>query len=126
MISLDMQSRIPIYEQLVSKFAKLFMLGFMKSGEQLPTVRNLATSLSINPNTVQKAYRTLELQGLIYSIEGKGSFVSELATSSSVKTALATKELESALHESIMWGLNKDQVLTTVEKIYTVRSDIDD
>ena len=77
MILLDYKSRQPIYEQLYNSFAKMAALHVMHGGEQLPSVRALAQSLGINPNTVQKAYQLLERDGIIYSIPGKGSFIGE-------------------------------------------------
>ena len=75
MFELDFRSRIPIYEQLVDKIIELIINNVLKPDEQLPSVRVLASELTINPNTIQKAYRELEYQGYIYSVPGKGSFI---------------------------------------------------
>ena len=72
MFELDVRSRKPIYEQLVDKLKELIMNEILKPDEQLPSVRTLAQELTINPNTIQKAYRELEAQGFIYSLKGKG------------------------------------------------------
>ena len=77
MILLDYKDRRPIYEQVVSKLEELMLLGAMKENEPLPSVRSLAMELSINPNTIQRAYAELERQGYIYSIKGKGNFVAD-------------------------------------------------
>ena len=74
MILLDYKDRRPIYEQVVSKLEELMLLGVMKENEPLPSVRALAMDLSINPNTIQRAYVELERQGDIYTVKGKGSF----------------------------------------------------
>lgn len=66
---------MPIYEQLVEKIKELIVNKVMKDDEQLPSVRELAQELTVNPNTIQKAYRELERLGYIYSVQGKGSFV---------------------------------------------------
>lgn len=71
MFELDVRSRVPIYEQLVEKIKELIIKGLLKEHEQLPSVRALSNDLTINPNTIQKAYRELENQGYIYSIPGK-------------------------------------------------------
>ena len=76
MLSLDLQSRQPIYEQLVRGLSELVSLGALAPDEQLPSVRSLARDLGVNPNTVQKAYQELERSGVIYSVAGRGSFVS--------------------------------------------------
>ena len=72
---LDYKSRNPIYEQIVVGFKKMILSGVYKKDDQLPTVRQLAQELAINPNTIQKAYAELERQGITYSVKGKGSFV---------------------------------------------------
>ncbi|MCL2578593.1 MAG: GntR family transcriptional regulator [Oscillospiraceae bacterium] len=77
MIQLDLQSRVPIYEQLKSKICELAMAGALKPNDQLPSVRSFARDLGINPNTVQKTYQDLEREGIIYSVAGKGSFLSD-------------------------------------------------
>ncbi len=74
---IDQQSRIPIYEQLRRQVLSLAASGVLQKDEQMPSVRQLAAELGINPNTVQKAYRELERECLIYTIPGKGSFISE-------------------------------------------------
>lgn len=76
MIFIDYQDRRPIYEQIVEKFQILILRGVMEADTQMPSVRKLAVDLSINPNTIQKAYAILEQQGYIYSVKGRGNFVS--------------------------------------------------
>jgi GntR family transcriptional regulator len=75
MFELDLRSREPIYEQLVEKIKELIINRVLQPDEQLPAVRTLASELTVNPNTIQKAYRELETRGYIYSVPGKGSFV---------------------------------------------------
>ena len=77
MIILDYQDRRPIYEQITEKFRTLIYQGALPAGSRLPSVRQLAMELSINPNTIQRAYVELERQGYIYSVKGKGSYVAE-------------------------------------------------
>ena len=77
MIILDYNDKRPIYEQIVDKMQRLIAGGALEPDEKLPSVRPLAVELSINPNTIQRAYQELERQGFIYSVKGKGSFVSE-------------------------------------------------
>lgn len=76
MILIDYTDRRPIYEQAAEKIAELIMKGALPAQSQLPSVRSLAMELSINPNTIQRAYQELERKGYIYSVPGKGSFVS--------------------------------------------------
>lgn len=75
MIIVDYKDRRPIYEQIVGKFQLLIVKGVMEPDSQMPSVRKLAMDLSINPNTIQKAYTQLEQQGFIYPVKGKGNFV---------------------------------------------------
>ena len=76
MILIDYKDRRPIYEQVTEKLGELMLRGVLAQGSQLPSVRSLAMELSINPNTIQRAYQELERKGYIYSVPGKGSFVS--------------------------------------------------
>lgn len=75
MIVLDYSDKRPIYEQIVERFRKLILNGVLIQDEKLPSVRSLAVELSINPNTIQRAYAELEREGFIYSVKGKGNFV---------------------------------------------------
>ena len=76
MITVDMRDRKPIYEQLIDNIRALAVQGHLKPDEHLPSVRALAAELAINPNTIQKAYADLERQGVIYSLPGRGNFIS--------------------------------------------------
>lgn len=77
MILIDYSERRPIYEQVAEKIAELIIRGVLPPESQLPSVRSLAMDLSINPNTIQRAYQELERKGYTYSVPGKGSFVSQ-------------------------------------------------
>ncbi len=76
MITLDEQSRIPIYEQIVNEVKRNVVEGFLKPKDQIPSIRELATTLGINPNTVKKSYTALENQNIIQSQSTKGTFIS--------------------------------------------------
>ena len=77
MITIDYKDRRPIYEQIMASIEDLAARGVLGPGSQLPSVRQLAMELSINPNTIQRAYQELERKGFIYSVQGKGSFVAQ-------------------------------------------------
>ena len=77
MFLVNPKSKQPIYEQLVEQLRRQLVLGVVQAGQALPSVRQLATELGINPNTIQKAYRRMEAEGMIISVPGKGSFVSD-------------------------------------------------
>ena len=118
MILLDYKDRRPIYEQVVAKLEELMLLGVMKENEPLPSVRSLAMELSINPNTIQKAYAELERQGYIYSIKGKGSFV---ADNGHVKEAGRQEVLQRQVDlakEACALGVTKEQLWEQIVRIY--------
>lgn len=75
MFTIDYKSRVPLYQQIVDNVEKLTLRGVLLPEQQLPSVRALAMELSINPNTIAKAYAELEARGLVYSLPGRGSFV---------------------------------------------------
>ena len=77
MITIDYKDRRSIYEQLVERVTMLAATGIFPSGSQLPSVRQLASELSINPNTIQRAYAELEKAGVTYSVKGRGSFITD-------------------------------------------------
>ena len=80
MISLDYKNGKAIHEQIEEELKELIVSNVLPEDEQLPSVRELAVSLTVNPNTVQRAYKQLESDGFIYSIKGKGNFVSSAKT----------------------------------------------
>ena len=80
MISLNYRDARPIYEQVKEGLRHLMVTGGLQAGDKLPSVRSLATSLAINPNTIQKAFAVLEQEGYIFSVKGRGNFVSESAS----------------------------------------------
>jgi len=74
MLHIDYRDARPIYEQVKDGLRRLMVTGVIREGEKLPSVRSLAATLTINPNTIQRAYEALEAEGYVYSIAGKGSF----------------------------------------------------
>ncbi len=79
MIQIDAMSRTPVYEQIISQVEKFILGGILRSGDQLPSVRSLSMDLSVNPNTIQKAYGELDLRGIISTVPGRGCFITETA-----------------------------------------------
>ena len=77
MFQIDKYARTPIYEQVIRQAERLIATGALKPDDQLPSVRNLSQTLSVNPNTLQKAYAELERRGISYSVPGNGRFVSK-------------------------------------------------
>ncbi|WP_017811594.1 MULTISPECIES: GntR family transcriptional regulator [Paenibacillus] len=115
MFELDVRSRKPIYEQLMDKIKEMILYGILKPDEQLPSVRTLSAQLTVNPNTIQKAYRELEREGYIYSQAGKGSFVSPTRQQPNNEQLTEMKErLLKLFAEAIYLGFTKSDI----EKLY--------
>lgn len=115
MIKLDLQSRVPLYEQLQEQIIRLSLMGVLEANEQLPSVRSLAHEVGINPNTVAKAYQELERQGIIYTISGRGSFVSPNVLSLQSPRQAALDEVFEALDKALSRGIAPEEVLEQVK-----------
>lgn len=118
MILLDYKDRRPIYEQVVDKLQELMVCGVLTEDMQLPSVRSLAMDLSINPNTIQRAYAELERQGFIYSVKGKGSFVAENSNIRAARRSYLYKDLEKLVEEAKRLEVTKEELLEQAEQIY--------
>lgn len=105
MISLNYRDSRPIYEQIKDELRKLIVTGALAAGEKLPSVRSLATELSINPNTIQRAYNDLETEGYIYSVPGKGSFASDRGDADTARRSLLMDKVRELLRELRVLGL---------------------
>lgn len=117
-LELDVKSRVPIYEQLVEKIKELIIMEVLKENEQLPSVRSLATELTVNPNTIQKAYRELENQGYIYSIPGKGNFVAPINKNRKLeKVSKLKEEIKKLILEAIYLGITKEEVMDIYDNV---------
>lgn len=115
MIKLDLQSRVPLYEQLQEQIICLSLMGVLEANEQLPSVRSLAREVGVNPNTVAKAYQELERQGIIYTISGRGSFVSPNVLSLQSPRQAALDEVFEALDKALSRGIAPEEVLEQVK-----------
>lgn len=109
MIVIDYQNRKPIYEQIVERFQMLILNGVMEAGEQMPSVRKLAMDLSINPNTIQKAYSTLEERGYIYPVKGKGNFVAQMGNLKEEKKEKYWEELIQLVKKGTEIGISEEE-----------------
>lgn len=118
MIEIDLKSRTPIYEQLIQRIKLLMAQDVLQPGDQLPSVRALAGDLTVNPNTIQKAYRELEREGYVYSLPGKGSFVNDMKeTINKEKVAQLKSELERILNELSLLNISKQDLISWIESI---------
>ena len=118
MIILDYNDKRPIYEQIVDKLTNLILRGVYEADEKLPSVRSMAVDLSINPNTIQRAYGELERQGYIYSIKGRGNFVRSMEDLVLRKKEKALEGLESILTECKGIGIPEEEARNLVRKVY--------
>ena len=117
MFEIDSMSRIPVYEQIISQAEKYIAMGILNAGDKLPSVRSLSIDISVNPNTIQKAYGELDSKGIIVTVPGKGCFVSENAMSVLRERALGRlPELQRLVTELIAAGINADEIMGAVSK----------
>ena len=119
MFLVNPKSKQPLYEQLVEQLRRQLILGVMKAGAAMPSVRQLATELGINPNTIQKAYCRMEDEGMIVSVPGRGSFVSDdLAGMLEKQRADQMDQMLHMLRTCREMGLSKETVAKLVEQAY--------
>lgn len=120
MFDIDVKSRVPIYEQIIENVKRLIIQGVLLPEEKLPSVRSLAQELTINPNTIQKAYRELEREGYVISRPGKGSFVNDMTETMNrehIKTL--TDEVEGLIKELVFLdvpGVNLKELIDKAER----------
>ena len=115
-ISLDYQSRTPIYEQIIKEIERYVALGILKPNEQIPSIRELAANLGINPNTVKKAYTELEQKGVIYVISTKGTFITD-KTKEVVERKIqeGIREINKIIAELEMLDVSKEEILKRIK-----------
>lgn len=119
MILLNIHSKDPIFVQIKQQIINYIILGVLEPNEKLPSVRNLAEQLAINPNTVQKAYADLEEGGYIYTISKKGVFVSQhVNLRDKEKKFLEAKRHLKAIYEL---KINKSDLFKMIEEVYDDR-----
>lgn len=115
MIQLDYRDSKPIYEQVKDGYRKLILQGVLHKDEKMPSVRETATSLTINPNTIQRAYRELEQEGFIYSIPGKGSYVAEQSGLSPQQREEKLQQFDHYIEELTLIGITKDELIRRLQ-----------
>lgn len=119
MYQIDVMSRTPVYEQIIRQTEDFILKGIINTGDKMPSVRNLSVELSVNPNTIQKAISELDRSGLITSVPGKGSFISENALD--ILHKVKTDELKSIKTQLIslrMAGVTKEDVIRCVDEVF--------
>ena len=119
MFQLDFGDHRPLYEQICDKIKDLIISGVLSENDKIPSVRELAASLAINPNTIQKAYKELENEGYIYSLKAKGNFVSPRQQNADAgKTEELTLSFDQLVREMKYLGTGKETLLELINEIY--------
>jgi GntR family transcriptional regulator len=118
MITIDYKDKRPIYEQVIEKLENLIVRGALESGSKLPSVRSMAIELSLNPNTIQKAYMELERAGYIYSIKGKGNFVADTEDVTKRKREMFQEETKKLVLLAKSLGITKEEFMENINLVF--------
>ena len=118
MLSINYKDPRPIYEQVRDALRQLILSGAIAPGEKLPSVRELAASLAINPNTIQRSYRELESLGLINTVPRKGAFAATDHTAAQRRTQELTDTLAATVQELKLLGVSREDVLAAADAAY--------
>lgn len=118
MIVLDYRDKRPIYEQVVEKMEHLIVCGGLESNSKLPSVRALAMELSVNPNTIQRAYAQLEQDGYIYTILGRGNYVTDRSEWLTGRFQALKQDFKGLLQKAYEAGMPKAELLELIDTIY--------
>lgn len=119
LFSLNTSSGIPIYRQLIDQIKQAIRMNLLKSGEQLPSVRSLASSLQINPMTISKAFAQLELEGVLIRKRGVGMLVAESEKSESLPESIE-KPLIHFIEQAKASGLDDESIITLVQQYLSI------
>ena len=114
MVQLDYRDARPIYTQIVDNFKNQIASGILQSGEKLPSVRELAGTLAINPNTIQRAYRELELAGWIATVPGKGCFVCGMPGEATVEQTQLLEQFDKTVAALQALGITRDELIRRI------------
>lgn len=119
MFVVDVMSRVPVYEQIIKQVEEQVLTGILKEGDKLPSVRSLSVKLSINPNTIQKAYTELDRRQLIITVPGKGTFISEKAIEVvGANSREKMTELNKIIRELALAGVTKEEIINNIEEVF--------
>ncbi len=115
LININFRDPRPIYEQVKEGFRQLILSGALAADEKMPSVRELAAGLAINPNTIQRAYRELEQEGYICSVPGRGSFVLERSGALAARRKELLAELEERVRQLRGLGMSEEEILQYIK-----------
>ena len=116
MLNLDYRDARPFYEQVRDNLRRLMVSGAIQEGEKLPSVRSLASNLAINPNTIQRAYESLEAEGYVYSIPGKGSFAAPRTGVDEERRDRLLGQFDSLTAELLYLGVTRDRLIARIRE----------
>ena len=116
MLNLDYRDARPIYEQVRDNLRRLMVSGAIQEGEKLPSVRSLASNLTINPNTIQRAYESLQTEGYVYSIPGKGSFAAPRTGVDEERRDRLLGQFDSLTAELLYLGVTRDRLIARIRE----------
>ena len=116
MIILDYRDTRPLYEQIVDKFQMLILSGALEPNSRMPSVRSLAVELSINPNTIQRAYSELERNGFLYTVKGKGNYVAYSDSLKDVRKQEILEKLRDLKKEALSMGMTVKELTEFLEQ----------
>ena len=116
MLSLNYRDSRPIYEQVRDGLRRLIITGAIPAGDKLPSVRNMAAQLAINPNTIQRAYESLEQEGYAYSVPGKGSFAALPIDVTAGRREELLSKLDAIVQELIYLGLTTEDIAARCQR----------
>jgi GntR family transcriptional regulator len=125
---LDLKSRKSIYEQIVDNIKELIITGMLNEEDKIPSVRELSKTLTVNPNTIQKAYRELEYQGYLYTVSGLGTFVASPAKLpvDEKRIGVVKEQMRESIKELLYIGCSLDRIRRILEELLEERSDWND
>lgn len=119
MFVIDVMSRVPVYEQIIKQVEEQVLTGILKEGDKLPSVRSLSVKLSINPNTIQKAYTELDRRQMIITVPGKGSFISQKAVEVvGASSREKIPELAKIIRDLALAVVTKDEIIRNVNEVF--------
>lgn len=119
MFTIDLMSRTPVYEQIIKQVECQILTGIIRPGDKMPSVRSLSINLSVNPNTIQKAYTQLDLMQIIQTVPGKGSYISDKALEMIENNSRKKLDgLDVILRELSLAGVSKAEIMEVVNEVF--------
>lgn len=116
MVQLNYRDTRPIYAQLMDSFRNQIVSGILQQGDKLPSVRELACELAINPNTIQRAYRELEMAGWIASVPGKGSYVCGIPSGPQREQLMLLENFDKIVAQLLSYGTSREELVARIRQ----------